>query len=226
MATLLTKIDRERTLDQSKESTAVEKICLVTLAKDAPRPLELEWCKGRGFKKTLLILRPGETIQQPLDKCHAWFGPFDLFKVYENTHDEKTLEVLRDHISIESARFLSRYDYPRELGEGYKPNMTPSGPHRAPDVTITVLNADGTSEEPVRLHQIYGIGEFDELKDTFKRKETVEEIRARFEADLRAKDEEVRKMRHDLAELAGVVKGAMAPAEAEKVVDKVAEGVA
>ncbi len=212
MATLLQKIDQERTLEASRESTEVAKICRVTLAKDSPRPLELRWCQGRGFKDTLLVVKPGGSVDQPLDKCHAWFGPFDLFKVYLETRDEKTLEMLRNHIATESARYLNRYDYERAGGEGYKPKMNPTAPHRSPDVTITVMNADGTTDEPVRLYQVYGIGEFDDLQ--FAPKETEEQIRARFESQLLAKDaehrSEVEALRRDVAQVTGIVKGFVA----------------
>ena len=206
--TLLQKIDKERIEQTATAAVEAAKMCRISLAKSAARPIELDWCQGRGFRKSLIILRPGESVTQPLDKCHAWFGPFDLFRVYEETRDEKTLDGLRELISTESARYLSRYDYERDPRNRFS---EPIGPHRSPDVTITVLNSDGTEDAPVRLHEVYGIGEYDDLKDSFRPKESEEEIRARFEAQLREKDElhraEIEQFKRSQAEIAGMVKG-------------------
>lgn len=210
MATsLLQKIDRERQITRDSTEVEAAKMARVYLAPSWPRPVELPWCLGRGHKSTLVILRPGHSVDQPLDKVRSWFGPFDLFKVYEQCTNEKELEGLREIIAVESARYLNRYDYERLAGEGYKPKMTPTAPHRSPDVTITVLNSDGSTEEPVRLHEVYGIGEFDDIQ--FEKRESLEEITARYERELAAKDEAHRAELHRLetgqAELAGLVKG-------------------
>lgn len=219
MATLLAKIERDSILARAaeKENTIVEKTCRISLAHDwpnaqKPRAIELPWCKGLGSPKTLLILRPGATIEQPLDKCHAWFGPFDLFKEYEaELHkvptNEKLIAAMRDRIASESARYLTRYDYPRGNGRGSQPDMTPVGPHRSPDITIQVLDAEGNHDEPIRLYEVYQIGEFDELAGTFQQPESQEQIESRFQAQLLEKDREVAAMRRELAQLAGMVKG-------------------
>lgn len=208
MPTLLTKIDNERATVQARESTVIEKMCRITLSKNAEHAYEWSHCTGRGPRTTTRqIIHPGESVMRTLDMAESHFGPFSRFAEYMNTTDERLLDVLRDRISIESARYLMRYDYPREAGEGYKPKMTPTGPHRSPDMTMTVIAANGSESEPIRLYEVYGIGEFDDLKDSFATKETQASIEARFQAELRAKDELLADYRRELAEFRGVVQG-------------------
>lgn len=212
MPTILQKIDQERALEKVTESVERARSCRITLAASATRPVPLRWLTGRLAKESLILLRPGQSVVQPLDKTRAWFGPFDLYKVYEETRDERKLNELREVISSETARYLSLYGYPMDHGVKTRSvDLTPSGPHRSPDVTITILNADGTEEVPVRLYQIYGLGEFDENAEHFMQHETEAEIKARFEAQLRAKDEvhraEIEAFRLQVAEIAGLVKG-------------------
>lgn len=210
MATsLLQKIDRERQIARDTEVVEAAKMVNVHLSASWPRPVEIPWCMGRGHKNTLTIIRPGQSVVQPLDRMRSYFGPFDLFGVYEKETNERKLEALREILATESARVLNRYDYERLAGEGYKPKMTPTAPHRLPDLTMTILNSDGSSEAPIRLHEIYGIGEFDDI--SFEKKETLEEITARHQAAMATKDEEhkaeVRALAKQLAELSGMVKG-------------------
>ena len=212
MATLLTKIDQERSLEKVTDAVENAKMCRITLAADAPRDLPLRWLSGVKARESLIILKRGQSVVQPRDKTRAWFGPFDLFKVYEETRDERKLNELRELIATESARYLSLYGYPMDHGLKTKSiDLTPSGPHRSPDVTITVLNADGSEDAPVRLYEIYGLGEFDENQATFMKPESEAEIKARFEAQLREKDEqhraEIDAFRLQMAEVAGLVKG-------------------
>jgi hypothetical protein len=210
MPTLLTKIDRERSVTQARESTVIEKMCRITLSANAERPYEWSHCEGRGKRTTLQIIHPGTSIVRTLEMAESHFGPFSRFKEYMDTTDERLLDALRDRISIESARYLMRYDYPREAGEGYKPKMTPTGPHRSPDMTMTVIAADGSESEPIRLYEVYGIGEFDDLKDSFAPKETQASIEARFQAELRAKDDMLADYRRELAKVTGMVEGLIA----------------
>jgi hypothetical protein len=212
MGTLLTQIDRQQSLKVAKDAPVLEKMCRVTLAKDAKVPYELTWCKGLGHKKTLMIIQPGASVMLPLAQAENHFGPFNRFAEYTQAledNDERWADALRERISTESARYLLRYDYPRGNGKGYHPDMGPVGPHRSPDMKMTVIDGDGTEGEPIRLFQVYGIGEFDDLKDTFRVQETEEQIKARFDASLREKDAEVAAMRRELAQVAGMVQGAL-----------------
>lgn len=211
MPTLLQRIERDATLAQAtaKEPTTVAKICRVALAENANRAVELSWLRGLGAKKELLILRPGKSLDLPLDRCHIWFGPFDRFAEYEEEinrpiPNEKVIGVLRDHISNETARILNQWGYPYK-GRGYHPDMTPIGPHRFPDVTITVMNAEGEDDAPIRCHEVYGVGEFDETE--FASMDSEEAIRNRYETQLRERESEVEAMRREMAEMRGLVKG-------------------
>jgi hypothetical protein len=215
MPTILQKIERERNLARTKESVQVETMVLVTLSAEAKSAIDLAWCKGLGSKRTLIVLKPGESVQQPLDKTRAWFGPWDRFAEYEVCRDEAITEVLRDHIAIESARFLNGFDYPRGTGRGYNPSMDPVGPHRAPDVVLTKLFSDGTRGEPIRIHEVYGIGEFDDLK--FDHKPSVEELEAHYQAKLRDRDVELQGMREMLVRLEGKFDGAVLGATATAI---------
>ena len=168
-------LEQDVLAEKSREYILAERQCRISLSKDWPRDVPLEWHPG-GSKgqKSVIPLRPGKSVVQPLPKAKAWFGPFDVY--FEiRTADEKKKELLRDLWRSEKERYLNRYDYPRGNGRGAKPDMTPSGPHRSPDVTVTILEADGTESEPLRLHELYKIGEFDPLKDSFVTKEAVEE---------------------------------------------------
>jgi hypothetical protein len=204
--TFFDKIDRERSLSQSREPKMIEQLCRIELAADAPSHLDIPWCEGLGKKTILYVLEPGKSIVWPLNRTRAYFGPFDLEDEYEKTTDEKKIKELRDIISTEKARYVNRYDYPRSR-EGQ-----PIGPHRSPDVTISIIGADGRNEKPVRLYEMYGLGEFDDYQ--FDHKPTVEELTDKYEAQLRAKDAELeaerRAMNERLARLEGKFDGAVA----------------
>ena len=219
MPTKLAQIERESLIARAeeKESTIVEKICRITLSEDWPRPLDLRWCEGLGKKTSILMLKPGKSIEVPLGRAHSWFGPFDLFRVYDEElrkvpTDEKLVATLRDHIATESARYLKTYDYPRGNGRGYHPNMEPVGPHRSPDVTIQVLSPDGQHDAPFRLYEEYGIGEFDAEYplDSFRPRETEAQIHERYESMLKEREAEAQRRDRELAELRGQLKGFMA----------------
>lgn len=210
----LAEIERNQSLAQADTpTTVVERICQIKLAANAPRAIELKWLRDRLSRQTLILLQPGQTVEQPRDKCRSWFGPFDLFEEYEEAlskGEEKVAAMLREHLATETARYLKRYDYPRGNGRGATPDMQPVGPHRSPDVSIRVMDPEGKHGEWIRLYKVYGIGEFDDLKDTFAPPETEAEIKARYESKLEAREREVIEMRRQLSELGGMVKGLVA----------------
>jgi hypothetical protein len=213
MPSMLTKIERDKALSEAlAPNSVVERLCRITLSKSAPRPIELRWLRDRFSKETLILLKPGQTVEQPLNKCHSWFGPFYRYAEYESAikkGEEKVAAVLRDHIATETARYLNRYDYPRGNGRGSQPDMQPVGPHRSPDVTIQVLDPEGHHDAPIRLHEVYGVGDFDDLKDTFHKPETEAEIKARYESKLKSQATEFlerdRERETQLASLVGQV---------------------
>lgn len=200
-------LDRQVLRDQSKDVIEAERQCRITLAADALHPVDLEWNPGgRNGKLTRITLEPGKSVVQPLSKAQVWFGPFAVPLEYAQTDDERRKEGLRNFWATEKARYLNRYDYPRKSAK----EMAPTGPHRSPDVSVTIIEADGSEHEPIRLHQLYKIGEWDPNKDSFAPQETADEIEARYKAELDERDGEVAALRRQVAELAGMVKGVVA----------------
>ena len=222
MATILDEIDRERLFKRAEEAvTTPETTCRITLAADWPRPVELRWCAGRMQRETIVLLHPGKTLEQPIGRVRAWFGPFDLHLDYLAMPDGPKRERMRDFISLEITRFVSRFDWPRGNGRGLNPNMEKVGHNRAPDVTIQKLDIEGNHPDPIRIYEIYKLGEFDPEKDNFGTKKSVAEIEAEYKAQLDERDREVREMRVALAQLTGKFEGAVAGAVASEIRHKV-----
>ncbi len=222
MASILDDIDRDRLFKRAEEApTAPETTCRVTLAQDWPRAVELKWCGGFRQRETILLLHPGKTLEQPIGKIRAWFGPFDLHLDYLEMPDGTKRERLRDFIAMEITRFVLRYDWPRGNGRGLNPNMEKMGHNRAPDVSILKLDPEGKHGKPIRIYEVYKLGEFDPEKDNFKTRKSQAEIEAEFKAQLDAErekhDREVREMRTALAALGGKFEGAVAGAVASEL---------
>ena len=210
----LDELERDSSSDQIAAFVLSERQCRITLAADWPRIVPLEWHPGKVGKPSVIPLHPGKSVIQPIGKAQCWFGPFAAYVDMRTTTDEKQKQRLRDVYKAERERYLNRYDYPRGDGRGAKPIMTPSGPHRSPDVTITILDADGTESEPIRLYELYKIGEFDPIKDTFFQKETVEQVEARYQQELAETNEryarQAEEFRLQVAELKGMIGGKVA----------------
>jgi hypothetical protein len=206
----LESLDRDDAVAQARGIVEAEKQCRVTLARTWPRTVFLEWnVGGPRSKATIIPLQPGCSIVQPMHKVAAWFGPFYVPDQFRFAIDEKAKEKLREFWRVEKTRYLNRYDYPRGDGRGGRPNMTPSGPHRSPDVTVQVLHDDGTADEPIRLYKIYGIGEFDPLKDSFGQIETPEQLKEKYEDEMarlsKHYEQQAQDFRMQLAELKGLI---------------------
>jgi len=198
---LLQKLDRERSLTQSREVKVVEQLCRISLAADAPTHLDVEWCEGLGKKTILYVFEPGgNEIVWPLNRAIAYCGPFTAYEVYEKTTEEKKRLELRDVIVKETARFMDRYDYPREEKTG-----KPTGQHRAPRFKIEVITGGGEANKTYFLPEIYGYHEFDDI--AFDKKPSVEEIEAHYQAQLSARDAELEATRREVAEIRGMVLG-------------------
>lgn len=200
-------LDRQVLREQSKDVVEAERQCKITLSADAAHAIDLDWnVGGKNGRPTRITLEPGKSVVQPLSKAQVWFGPFAAALEYAETTDEKRKQALKEFWATEKARYLNRYDYPRKSAK----EMAPTGPHRSPDVTVTIIEADGSELQPIRLHQLYKIGEWDPNKDLFGPQETAEEIEARYRAELDERDGEVAALRRQVAELAGMVKGVVA----------------
>lgn len=202
----LSQLDMERATEEGRALTEAQLQCRIALSPHAPMPVKLHWHPGRGGRLSVIVLERGKTIVQPLDRAQVWFGPFAAYAEYEQCTDERRRDALRSFITTETARFLNRYDYPRGA-RGLPADMRPTGPHRAPDVTITILEADGSEHEPIRLHELYEIGEFDPLRDELKPPESAESVEERYQRILEERDAKYAAMQENFREMAGMVKG-------------------
>jgi hypothetical protein len=204
-------LDHEITAQKAKGVVEAERQCRITLATTWPRMVPLEWNPGgTNGRKSVIALYPGQSVVQPLSKAQCWFGPFSLPGEFKHTTDEKRREALKSFYAREKKRYLDRYDYERGTGMGYKPSMTITGPHRSPDVNITIIEADGAEGTPICLHQLYKIGEWDPMKSMFEARETPEQMEERYKAELEVAasrhSEQINALRLQMAEVLGTVK--------------------
>lgn len=204
-ATHLTLADLDANVEhkEAEENEQRQRQVRVTLAKDAQHRLDLSWNQGGRFgKREPLYLYQGKSVVLPLDRASAFFGPFAWILELETCTDEQRRSALKYTINAEARRILGQYDYDRPLSKG-KDGYEPIGPHRFPDVTVTIINADDTEETPMRLHELYRVGEFDPLKDQLISRETIEDRQAKHE-------QEIARDRREIDELKGMVRGALA----------------
>jgi hypothetical protein len=227
-ATLLSpelEIERDIAEHQESEIVAPEPQVRSILHPDSVlEQLVLTWHPGKlGGNQAGKTSRYTMTKDQPivvrLGMAMAWFGPFALPGQYRDEKDPRRKERIRDAWRTEKDRYLKRYDYPMNKS-GSNPDMRPIGPHRSPDVIVMILAVDGSESKPIRLHELYGVGEWDQLKDQFVSGPSVDEIEARYREELEAKDHEIREMRRDFARLEGMIIGASATAPAAPLKSK------
>lgn len=206
-------LESEAILRQAKGIVEAERQCRISLAATWPRAVPLDWnAGGPNGRRTVIPLEPGKSVVQPLPKAQVWFGPFAIPMEFA-TADERRKDHLRKFWADEKARYLNRFGYPHKKS-GYHPDMTPIGPHLSPDVTITILEADGSESDPIRLYELYKIGEFDPLKDEFGIHETADQVEERYKAELAAVSDRYERdqaeMKTKMAEMAGMLQGFMA----------------
>lgn len=214
----LTLADLDANVEQQEadENEQRQRQCRVTLAKDAPHRVDLSWnVGGRHGRREPLYLYPGKSVVLPLDRATVFFGPFAWILELETCTDEARRAALKFSITTEAARILNQYDYDRPLSKG-KDGYEPIGPHRFPDVTVTIINSDDSEERPMRLHEVYQKGAFDPLKDQLVPRQSLEDER-------KAHDKEREQDRRSIDELRGMVKGVLAGTGKNK--DAVANGV-
>jgi hypothetical protein len=218
-------LDREDLLNKAKEYEEAEKQCRIKLAADWKkgeredlRALQLTWNTGGPHGRTsVVLLRPGKEVVRPLWQAQVWFGPFALWYDYKRAvdeRDEKRRKFLYDKYHAERGRILDQYGYPPISRRGYQPDMQPGGPHRFPDVTVTVIDPEGNDyPESLRLHEVYKIGAWDVSYplDSFGKKETAEEVEARLTAESVAQAETfklaMQKRDEQFAEMKGLIAG-------------------
>ena len=147
------------------------------------KELTLPWYTGRpskntpGHKSERTIKKNAKTAQTvPVQQAWGWFGYFTVLHDMENEPDEAKRSELQALYDLGKKLTLQYYDYlrPTKIEDG----TMPIGPHRLPDVVLTVIEDDGTEWEPIRLHEMYGVGDFDKMQfpePVDPRKEKLEE---------------------------------------------------
>lgn len=219
MATLtLADLDFNVERKEAEEVEERQRTVRITLTKSAAHRVDLSWNIGGRFgRREPLFLYPGKSVVLPLDRASHFFGPFAWILELQTCTDEARRSALKYTIMTESERVLKRYDYDRPLSKG-KDGYEAIGPHRFPDVTVQILNADDTEEEPMRLHEVYRIGEFDPLRDQLVPRETLEKREERHKDELenerRKAQETIDELRGEAREALGMVKGIVATTKA------------
>jgi hypothetical protein len=221
MAEVLTLADLDLNVERREveQTEGRQRTVRCALAKNAPHRVDLSWnVGGRTGTREPLYLYPGKQVVLPLDRASHFFGPFAWILELQTCTDEQRRSALKFTIQRESDRILKQYDYERPLSKG-KDGYEPIGPHRFPDVTVTIMNADDTEEKSMRLHQIYCIGEFDPLKDQLVPRETIAKREERFKDEIaderRRASEQVRQLEQEIARARGKVEGVVAVATAK-----------
>jgi hypothetical protein len=214
----LDQLDQADLHERSKDAVQADKQCRIKLAADVADPLPLFWnVGGKHGRDTVITVEPGKHVVQPLSKAQAWFGPFTVPLEFKDA-DERRKEKLRKFWAEEKSRVLNRYDYPRPASMS-KDGVQPIGPHRFPHVLVEVIEDDGSTSGEIDLHKLYKIGEWDPLKDTFGNRETAEQVKARYEAELSEvslkHEREMAALKAQIAEVAGMMKGRLFTLDAE-----------
>ena len=213
-------LDRAELLRHSAPVLTSERQCRVSLAADwregqpdMLRIVQLRWNPGGpNGRDTLKLLRPGKSLTMPLWQAQSYFGPFALNFDYAMAESEAARERIKAAYEHEKHRILNQYGYPLPLSKS-RDGMEPIGPHRFPDITVSVIEDDGTEQPEIRLHELYEIGAWDKTYplDSFGVKETPAQVEARMASELAAKDAqhaaELTGRDKQFAELSGMVKG-------------------
>lgn len=199
-------LDRE--VPVAGETHEAPRLCRIALSANAPHPIMLRWNPGKGpGVRSRVELKPGAHCVEELTKAEIWFGPFTVPERFALTTDEKKKAGLQQFWRTEKKRALDRYDYPR-MG-GPNASMQIIGQHRFPDVTVTVIEPDGAEHEPIRLHELYRIGEFDITP--IEMPESADDVRAEYEAKIAAErtqhEQQMADLRREVAAMGGQLKG-------------------
>jgi hypothetical protein len=215
----LDELKRRSEIASGRATVEAERQVRITLAADwkkdekpDKRAVPLSWNPGgRNGRKSTIVLLPGKSVLVPLSKAFGWFGPFHVLEQIAAEKDPRKQDRLFTFFEQERDRVLKMYGYP--MGErGYRPDMTPTAPHRLPDVTVAIMDPDGVEGPMIRLHEMYEIGAFDKNwpLDAFGVKETAEEVRAKAKAELEAVsaryEAEASALRLQMAEALGMMK--------------------
>jgi hypothetical protein len=145
---------------QEKESNLkMQRMVEVRLGPDWPRPIVLNWNQGIIGKtigaKTRRVVKPGQSTLLDIARAQSYFGMFTLPRDIEDVYDEKKREDLLAQFRLEKTRALLFWgDFPRAQNHERDGNE-PLGPHRFPDVFVTVIEADGDKWPEMGLRELY-----------------------------------------------------------------------
>jgi hypothetical protein len=211
MTITLANLDAAVETREERDVEQRQRTVRVTLSKQAKHRVDLSWNPGGRFgRKQPLFLQPGHTVVLPIDRAGHFFGPFAQMLELETVTEEDRREQLVQTIRNETKRVLNQYDYERPLSKG-KDGYEPIGPHRFPDVSVVIVNADDTEEKPMRLHELYQIGDWDPLRDQLVKRESIDDMEKRHKQELETVEkkaaEDVRELRLETAKALGMVKG-------------------
>ena len=173
--------------------------CRIALGPQQRIPVTLTWNSGklsvsqvRSLKQKPIVLDPQKrnTVVVELWKAQCWFGPFTIPVKLKTTNDEKARQMMAAVYHIERQRALDLYDYPRprKIAEG----VDPIGRHRFPDIVVTVIEPSGEEWKPIRLHQLYGIGDWDPLYNTDPKEVQQRSVEEQLAAE-KARNEELKR---------------------------------
>jgi hypothetical protein len=131
---------------------------------------------GKGSRKQNkpIELLKGKAIEVDIKRARAWLGWFTIPHDLQGERDETKVREMKAFWDCERSRTLNAFgDYPRprKVADG----MDPIGPHRMPRFVITVIDGDGEPWEKIDMHELYGIGEFDDLTFTDPQQELKDE---------------------------------------------------
>lgn len=179
-----TMLDRPRT-DRNFDYTAHDAIevlyCRISLARDwrsdlagtsreAERTIVLDHKRDARTPRRYVHLKPGKSVQLPLDLAEAFFGRFSV-AILERITEARTESAKRrlgEEYAMTRAQAILRWgDFPRLARAGSGMTYEPLGPARLPDVTVTIIPAeeDETTAadrryKPVRLRALYDLGDY------------------------------------------------------------------
>jgi hypothetical protein len=221
MSEVLTLADLDLNVERQEieQVEGRQRVVRCALAKNAKHRVNLSWnVGGHTGTREPMYLYPGKQVVLPLDRASHFFGPFAWILELQTCTDEARRAALKFTITRESDRILKQYDYERPLSKG-KDGYEPIGPHRFPDVTVTIINSDDIEESPMRLHQVYCIGEFDPLKDQLVPRESIEAKDKRHKDEIaderRRASDQIRQLEQEIARARGKVEGVVAVATAK-----------
>lgn len=221
------ELEREAIPEKTLRAESLEKQVRITYNGPADSYI-LKWHAGKGHEETQKVLKAGESVVRPVWQARCWLGPFDAYFDFLRTpkDDVAKRQYFKDLFAAERDRLLNRFDWPRAgWRDRHSPSMEKTGHNRMPDFTVEMLDDAGdVLGKPIRLYELYKIGEYDPEIEQFHKPveaESADDVRAKYEQVIADKDAAFAKQLSDMnariAELSGLTTGlAVAVGNAKK----------